>query len=291
MILITGAGGKTGRAVIRALVSKGEPVRALVHRSDQTQRLESLGVQQALAGDMNSRSTMARAVQGVRAIYHICPNVSPDELSIGQTVIAAARVAGIEHFVYHSVLHPQTESMPHHWQKLRIEEQLLESGLSYTILQPTVYMQNILVHWKKILNEGIYPVPYPAETRLSYVDLDDVGQVAAIVLTESGHANATYQLVGTPGFSQDQVAGILSQQLGRQVRVTTVPLETWERQARRSGMGDYQVDTLLKMFRYYARYGLCGNPQVLSWLLLRPPLTLDNFIENTVHQQVQQEPI
>src|SRR3989337_2329470 len=259
MILITGAGGKTGRAVIRALVSKGDPVRALVHRSDQTQRVESLGVQQALAGDMNSRSTMARAVQGVRAIYHICPNVSPDELSIGQTVIAAARVAGIEHFIYHSVLHPQTESMPHRWQK--------------------------------VLNEGIYPVPYPAETRLSYVDLDDVGQVAAIVLTESGHANATYQLVGTPGLSQDQVAGILSQQLGRQVRATTVPLETWERQARRSGMGDYQVDTLLKMFRYYARYGLCGNPQVLSWLLLRPPLTLDNFIENTVHQQVQQEPI
>ena len=291
MILITGAGGKTGRAVIRALISKGEPVRALVHRSDQIHSVESLGVQAALAGDMNSPSTMDRAVQGVRAIYHICPNVSPDEVTIGQTVIAAALTAGIELFVFHSVLHPQAESMPHHWQKLRIEEQLLESGLPYTILQPTVYMQNILVHWEKILNDGSYPVPYPAETRLSFVDLDDVAQVAAIVLTESGHANATYELVGTPGLSQSQVADILSHQLGRPVRVTTVPIETWERRARHSGMGDYQVEALIKMFRYYARHGLCGNPQVLSWLLLRPPSTFENFIENTARQQVQQEPI
>src|SRR3989304_6140188 len=106
MILITGAGGKTGRAVMRALISKGEPVRALVHRSDQIQRVDSLGVREVLAGDMNSASKMDRAVRGVRAIYHICPNVSPDEVSIGQTAIAAARAAGIEHFVYHSVLHP-----------------------------------------------------------------------------------------------------------------------------------------------------------------------------------------
>jgi uncharacterized protein YbjT (DUF2867 family) len=237
---------------------------------------------------MNSPSTTDRAVQGMRAIYHICPNVSPDEVSIGRTVIAAAKVAGIEHFVFHSVLHPQTESMPHHWQKLRIEEQLLESGLPYTVLQPTVYMQNILVHWEKILNDGIYPVPYPPETRLCLVDLNDVAQVAAMVLTESGHTNATYELVGTPGLSQDQVATILSQQLGRPVRVTSVPIETWERQARRSGLGDYQVEALIKMFRYYARYGLCGNPQVLSWLLRHPPSSLENLIEYTVHQQLQQ---
>ena len=276
---------------MRALISKGEPLRALVHRSDQIQRVESLGVREVLAGDMNSASTMDRAVRGVRAIYHICPNVSPDEVSIGQTAIAAARAAGIEHFVFHSVFHPQTESIPHHWQKLRIEEQLLESGLPYTILQPTVYMQNILVHWKKILNDGVYPVPYPAETRLSFVDLENVAQVAAIALTESGHAYATYELVGTPGLSQSQVADALSHQLGRPVRVTTVPIETWERQARHSGMGEYQVEALIEMFRYYARFGLCGNPQVLRWLLLRPPSTLANFIENTVRQQVQQEPI
>ena len=259
-------------------------MRALVHRSDQTQRLESLGVQQALAGDMNSRSTMARAVQGVRAIYHICPNVSPDEVSIGQTVIAAAMTAGVEHFVFHSVLHPQTQSMPHHWQKLRIEEQLLESGLPYTILQPTVYMQNILVHWTKILNEGIYPVPYPAETRLSLVDLLDVAQVAAKVLTESDYKNAIYELVGTQGLSQTEIAVILSQQLDRSVTVRMIPLSEWEKQARVNGLGDHQVKTLTRMFRYYKQHGFSGNPRVLSWLLKRRSTDFGEFIRRTADE-------
>jgi hypothetical protein len=75
------------------------------------------------------------------------------------------------------------------------------------------------------------------------------------------------------------------------VNATSVPIEIWEEGARRSGMEDYQIETLICMFRYYARYGLCGNPQVLSWLLQRPPRTLENFIEDTIHQQLQQEPL
>ena len=61
--------------------------------------------------------------------------------------IRAAQSAGVERFVYHSVLHPQVEIMAHHWQKMRVEEQLFESGLSFTILQPAAYMQNVLAGW------------------------------------------------------------------------------------------------------------------------------------------------
>lgn len=291
MILVTGAAGKTGQAVLRALVSRGETARALVRRSDQISVVEALGVRAVLVGDMRNPSDMERALDGIQKVYHICPNVSPDEATIGATAIAAARSVGVEYFVFHSVLHPQAESMPHHWQKLRVEEQLFESGLTWTILQPAVYMQNILVHWKSITQQGEYPVPYPAETRLSLVDLEDVAQVAAIVLAEPWHAHATYELAGTPGLSQDQVAMILSQQLGRPVKVTTVPIEAWERQARRSGLGDYQVGALTAMFSYYARYGMCGNPQVLSWLLQHPPTILGNFVEYHALKHLHQEPL
>ena len=291
MILVTGAAGKTGQAVLRALISRGETARALVRRLDQIPVVEALGVRAALVGDMRDPLDMERAFNGIQKVYQICPNVSPDEAAIGATAIAAARSAGVERFVFHSVLHPQAESMPHHWQKLRVEEQLFESGLTWTILQPVVYMQNILVHWKSITQQGEYPVPYPAETRLSLVDLEDVAQVAALVLTEPGHTHATYELVGTPGLSQDLVAAILSQQLGRPVKVTTVPIEVLERQARRSGLGDYQIETLIAMFRYYARYGMCGNPQVLSWLLKRPPTILGNFVEYHALKHLQQEPL
>ncbi len=169
--------------------------------------------------------------------------------------------------------------MPHHWQKLRVEEQLFESGLCYTILQPTAYMQNVLAHWDQIMGQGVYPVPYAVETRLGMVDLEDVAEAAAIVLTELGHAGAVYELAGAEVLSQTEVATILGQQLGRPVRAETVPLETWERRARESGLGDYQVETLVKMFRYYERYGFWGNPRVLSWLLGRSPTTFAAFIE------------
>jgi uncharacterized protein YbjT (DUF2867 family) len=278
MILITGAAGKTGRAVLRALVAKGETIRALVHRSEQVRPLEALGAREVLAGDMRDQAIMERAAYGVRAVYHICPNVSPDEVAIGQAAIAAARSAGVEHFVYHSVLHPQTEAMPHHWQKLRVEEKLFESGLPHTILQPSAYMQNVLAHWEQVLEQGVYPVPYAIETRLGMVDLEDVAAAAAVVLTQAGHAGATYELAGAEALTQVEVAAILSQQLGRPVHAEVVSRQAWERGARASGLGDYQVQTLLKMFDYYERYGFWGNPHVLRWLLGRPPATFAAFV-------------
>ena len=122
MILITGAAGKTGRAVIQRLAANGQRVRGLVRRQEQAILLEQLGVWDTIAGDMRSQTTMDRAVLGARAIYHICPNMHPEETLIGEIVIRAAQSAGIERFVYHSVLHPQIEAMAHHWQKMRVEE-------------------------------------------------------------------------------------------------------------------------------------------------------------------------
>jgi uncharacterized protein YbjT (DUF2867 family) len=281
MILVTGAAGKTGRAVIQSLVAKGETVRALAHRPAQVRLVEEIGAREVVVGDMRLQATMDQAAQGVRAVYHICPNVSPEEVAMGQVAITAARSAGVEHFVYHSVLHPQVEAMPHHWQKLRVEEQLFESGLFYTILQPAAYMQNVLAHWDQVMEQGVYPVPYAVETRLGMVDLEDVATAAAVVLTEPGHAGAVYELSGAEVLSQVEVAVILSQQLGRPVRAEAVPLETWERRARDSGLSDYQVETLVKMFRYYERYGFWGNPRILGWLLGRPPITFAAFVERS----------
>jgi uncharacterized protein YbjT (DUF2867 family) len=285
MILVTGAAGKTGRGIIRALAHRGEAVRALVHRREQTRLVEQAGARQVVVGDMRTQTTVDQATQGVRAVYHICPNVSPDEVVLGETAITAAQRAEVKHFVYHSVLHPQVEAMPHHWQKLRVEERLFGSGLPYTILQPAAYMQNVLAHCDRILEQGTYSVPYAVETRLGMVDLEDVAEAAAVVLTEPGHVGATYELVGEEAISQIEVATILSQQLGRPVYAESVPLDAWEQQARASGLRDYQVETLVKMFRYYERYGFWGNRRVLGWLLGRPPTTFAAFVERSRCQQ------
>jgi len=279
VILVTGAAGKTGRSVIKALAARGESVRALVHRAQQASAVRDEGAQDVKVGDMRDQAVIDQAVDGVRAIYHICPNMIPDEFSIGQVVVKAAGANGIEQVAYHSVLHPQTEAMPHHWQKLRTEELLFESGLAYTILQPAVYMQNLLAYWDQIVRQGVYAVPYAADTRLSMVDLEDVSQAAAVVLTERGHVGATYELVGAGALTPAEIAANLEQHLGHPVRAEAVPLDVWEQGARASGLGEYQVETLLQMFRYYERYGFWGNPNVLTWLLRRPPATFASFVE------------
>jgi len=279
MILVTGAAGKTGRAVIRALAARGQTVRALVHRHQQASVAINAGAQDVVAGDMRDRAVVTRAMGRVRAVYHICPNMSPDELPIARVAFEAARAAGVEHLVYHSVLHPQTEAMPHHWQKLRAEELLFESGFPYTILQPAAYMQNVLAYWDQIIQQGLYAVPYSAGTRLGMVDLEDVAEVAAVVFTEDGHAGATYELAGADVLTPAEIAAILEQSLAQPVRARTVPLEVWEEGARAAGLGEYQSETLLQMFRYYERYGFWGNPHVLAWLLCRQPTSFASFAE------------
>jgi uncharacterized protein YbjT (DUF2867 family) len=251
--------------------------------------VKELGVDNIIVGDMRSREVLKETFRGIKAVYHICPNVNPDEdeLSIGQSVLSVAKAAGVEQFVYHSVLHPQIESMPHHWHKLRVEEAIFESGIPFTILQPAAYMQNILVHWNLIVKEGIYPIPYGQESRLSMVDLEDVAKVAALVLTETGHEGAIYELCGSEVLSQTEVANIISQNLGYPVRIKVIPITEWEVNSRKQGMGDFQIKTLIKMFHYYEQYGFWGNSSVLESLLGHPASRFTNFIERTIRERMQ----
>jgi len=285
MILVTGASGKTGQAVVAALARAGAPTRALVRRPSQIEVLTNLGAREVMAADMRLTPELRRAVENMRAVYHICPNVNPDEVEIGRRVFAAAKEAGVEHLVLHSVLHPQTEQMPHHWNKLRVEEALFESGLNFTILQPTAYMQNLLAGWKLIAEDGVLRNPYPVETRLSLVDLEEIAEVAAMVLTKRGQTGATYELAGTPPLTQTEVAAILSDALGRPVRAEAEPIGAWEARARTASLGDHQRATLIRMFHYYERHGLIGNPNILRWLLGREPTALAEFARRAARGQ------
>lgn len=279
MILISGAGGKTGKAILKRLLQRGAKIRAMIHHARQQAELKALGVNDVVCGDMRQRAFMFQALESVEAIYHICPNMSPDEFKIGRLVMEAARSRGVKHFVYHSVLHPQAQQMPHHWNKLKVETEIFASGLNYTILQPTAYMQNILAYWPSIVSEGVYILPYTAETRVALVDLDDVADAAVKVILEPGFKSGIYELVGTPAFTQTEIAQKISAKLGRTVRVETLSRVHWEAEVRKNGMPEYAIQTLLKMFIYYETYGMEGNSSVLEWILARSPVTYGQFLD------------
>jgi NAD(P)H dehydrogenase (quinone) len=278
MILVTGVGGKTGKAVIAALVARGATARAFVRSNAHEAALKRIGASEVVIGEMDDDAALMRAMNGVEAIYHICPNISPHEMTFAEEVVAAAEAAEVPRFVYHSVLHPQIEAMPHHWAKMRVEEMLFSSELDFTILQPTAYMQNSLAELARMTSDGVYRVPYPIETKLSLVDLDDVAAAAALVLTSEDHSNATYELVGTLPLDQSEIAAAFAHVLGREVRPEAESVKAWQARARIDGMDEHTVTGLTKMFVSYASDGLKGNPHVLGWLLGRKPTTLTEFV-------------
>ena len=292
LLLVTGAAGKTGLAVIRKL--RDVPnlrIRALARNAGQCPLLEEAGVHETVIADLNDPTALATALQGADSVYHVCPNVHPQEVPIGRRIIALARQAGVRRFVLHSVLQPGIREMPHHWAKRSVETVLAESGLEFTILQPAPYMQNILGQRVSLCEQGVYSVPYHLATRVSMVDLEDVAEAVVRVLADfdggggpersAAHFGATYELCGPGLLDQTEIATVLGRALRREVRAEVEGREVWAKSAHRAGMSRYQVETLLAMFRYYERSGMTGSAQPLENLLGRPPATFAQFAERT----------
>lgn len=243
--------------------------------------MKSLGVMEVVAGDMMDQKAIDEAFIGISAVYHICSAVNPYEVQIGEMVIKAARLAKVEHFVYHSVLHSVLQDMPHHQKKLMVEELLVNSGIPYTIIQPAVFMQNILESWKLLSEKGIFQQKFftTQETRMCMLDLEDLAEAASIILTSPGHMEATYELCGPGNLSLSDMVTAMEQYFGREIKVETPQDEMFAAQLKKLGVGDYQVNTLLKMFQHYNEHGFIGNSNVLTWILGRKPNDFVSFIE------------
>jgi uncharacterized protein YbjT (DUF2867 family) len=285
MILIVGANGITGRAIVRHLVARGVPVRGLASNTQSAAALAAIGAIPTI-GNMRDEDSLVAAMAGVERVYHICPRMQPDELAIGHTLIAAARRSGVRHIVFHSVTPPHLEDVPFHWEKMRVENALLESGLDFTVLRPTNYMQNVQWTWNRIVNDGIYELPYAPERVLSWLDVHDAGEAAANVLTEPGHEGATYELCGQSPISRHRVAELIAETIDRPVRATKISLTDYFAMPYWDGRKPEDLERLGTMFDHYDRVGCnIGNPHVLRMLLGREPTDYRTFIRRYAEQR------
>ncbi|MEQ8246983.1 MAG: NmrA family NAD(P)-binding protein [Alphaproteobacteria bacterium] len=277
IVFVSGAGGRTGLSIVPALTAAGHTVRFLTRQTRYGGPLSDLQGADPVVADLGSDAEIARAMVDAEAVYHIPPNMHPNEIDFGKRVVAAAKSAGVAHVVYHSVLHPQVQALTHHWNKLFVEEALIESGLPYTILQPSSYMQNTAGDWAGIVERGVHTLAFSATAKLSLVDLDDVAAVAAQVVGQSDHFGAIYELAGPAMLSCEDKAAILSTVLGRPIRAAQDSEETFRRKAAAAGMPQHVIDTRAQMFAHYDTQGLPGNPNVLRWLLGRSPTTYEQY--------------
>jgi NAD(P)H dehydrogenase (quinone) len=217
-VAVVGGHGKTGRAVCAGLA---DPVP--LGRAD--------------------RADLAGAMAGCDAVYLIAPNLHPDEPAYVAEVLDAMAAAGVDRVVYHSVASPYVPAMPHHLGKARSEDLVRRSGLAWTILQPGAYLQNL------DLSRGPVQVPYDVAAPFGFLDLADLGAAAALVLSEDGHAGATYELASV----RSSVAGVAADAGLSAERVADPGTHPW----------------LTAMFDYYDRHGLPAGTRVLAALLGR----------------------
>ena len=280
MILVTSAGGKSGRAMIGAFSAAGETVRAVLRRADSDAELRALGASEIVHADLGDAAAVAQAAAGCSAIYYICPNMTEDEKRIGDNVIAAAKAAGVGRLVFHSVLHTQVQALKHHWARLFVEEAIIESGVPFSILQVGSYYQNMLPGWAKMVETGVHAMAYDVDAPMSLVDLDEVAEAALNVLRDPGCANGIFEICG-PVITLREKAAILSEVLARPVEARKLPAEEAVAHAAHMGVGAYGQDCMRRMFAHYDDHGLIGSPRVLGWLLGRAPADFETFARRT----------
>jgi uncharacterized protein YbjT (DUF2867 family) len=281
MILVTAASGRTGRSVVAALGRIGHDVRAFDIVDDVERLVAKGGAAEAVVGDLLSAGDLRRALDGVDSVIHIGPPMHPREAEMGHSVVSGARKAGVEHFMQFSVTHPQLEPLLNHQAKLAVEREVLLSRMSFTILQPMHYMQNIDVN--RVVEEGALHQPYSLDTRLAHVDLEDVAEVAATVVGDPHHHYATYELCGRDFRSARELAQIITAESGRAVTASQVaPHDPVHGGGVPSEADDHHHDAMVRLFDHYGRYGITGNPNVLGWLLGRQPTSFAEYVRRSL---------
>jgi uncharacterized protein YbjT (DUF2867 family) len=280
MILVTSANGNQGKRLVPKLLAAGHDVRACVQTEKSAEHLRALGVQEVLVGDLAAPGSIAEALHGVASVYHIGPTLHPAERAMGFAMVDAAREAGVGHFVLSSVLHAITTDLIQHEIKRDLEEHLLSSGLEFTILQPSNYMMPMRMI--PVFEEGVFRLSWSLDRKQSMVDLDDVTDVAALVLGDpEHHAAATYELVGPGRFTAHDIGRVLTHVLGREIGVEYMDPQAFLR-SRFAGSDpsslEYRARVSGAISARYSSHDFLGNPNVLTWLLRRPPTSFEAFV-------------
>lgn len=267
--LVTGASGKTGRAVTTALTARGVSVLAVIRPESDNERVcREAGADDVARVDLGSGEGMDEALRGVDVVYHLAPNVDDREVEMAVRVARAADRTGVHRFGFHSVLHPADASMPHHVRKHLAENKVREIIPGATVLRPAAYQDNLV----PAALAGEISVPYSLDAPFTNVALADVAEAAAVVLTDAGHGGRTYDLVGPQTLTVREMAEVATEVLRRVVSVREITTEDWV-SGPGAGLPVRERDELAAMFRSYDREGLTGDSDDLARLLGRPPST------------------
>jgi uncharacterized protein YbjT (DUF2867 family) len=280
-ILVTGGTGHVGSEVVKQLQKRKADIRLLVRKEDTP---IPAGVEKAV-GDLLDPVSVRKAMEGVDKLY-LLNAVLPDELTQGLIAYDLAKKLKLSHVVYHSVFRVEHfKDVPHFASKLAIESALREFDVPFTVLRPNYFSQNDASLKDPLTKAGIYPMPL-GNVGVSVVDIRDIAEAAAIVLTSGEHNGETYNLNGPDVVSGAKAASIWSEVLGKEVRYTGHNMDAFEEQMRKKAPSWSAFDIRM-MFEGYLERGFVaedGDVEKLTKLLGHAPRRYEDFAKETFLQ-------
>jgi uncharacterized protein YbjT (DUF2867 family) len=209
---------------------------------DQAKARKQFGADVAFTTfDFENEDTFAEALEGVEKVF-LLPPLMPNQVEVANAFVDAAKRAGVRHIVKLSVMNADTEP-PFTFGKWHAasERHIHESGLAFTFLRPNSFMQNFMNHFPP--RDGVIYLPW-GNGKASFVDTRDIAAVAAEVLTGKGYEGNTYTLTGPAALGIAEVAKLLSEAAGREIKYVDVPEAAARDGMLQAGLPQWMVDAL-----------------------------------------------
>ena len=247
MLLVTGANGLNGSAVVSRLSARGVPVRALVRTLSKGADLATLPGVEVVEGDMARPETLVDALRGVERAMLISSSDAA-MFDVQASFIDAARAAGVRHVVKLSGIMPEVDS-DFRFARMhgQIEQKLEASGMAFTHLRAGEFMQAYFRQVRSIVAQSAIRLPM-ADARIASIDVADIADVAVAALTGAGHAGQTYPITGPAALTMAEVAEQISVAIGKPVRYIPVPPQDYLAANLANGMPAYTAEALVELY-------------------------------------------
>ncbi|EIE52397.1 NmrA family protein [Salipiger aestuarii] len=275
MITVFGATGTTGAPLVDTLLAKGAQVRAVTSDPAKLDGLKAKGCE-AVAANFTDAAALEQACAGADKIYLVTP-AHRDMRRWKAGAIEAAKAAGVGHVVLATGLgaSPKAGLTFGKWHS-DTQELLKESGLDWTFVQPTYFMQNLLWQAEGIARDGVYYDDLGGP--VAWIDARDIADVAAEALTGSGHAGKVYGLTGPEALTGEDIAAVLSEVTGRSI--TSAPLSPDDAKAAMvaGGMQDEVAAAMVELASIAPKGYLGRIETTVSDVLGRPARRFHDFV-------------
>ena len=275
-LLVAGANGQNGRLLLKKLAEKNIPVRAMVRNKDRAVDLEN-ETTEIVEADLSSPATLDKALESIEQAY-IVTAIHPDTATYFSNFYQAAKKAGVRHVIKLSGLgtdaHSPSEILRQHYQS---DQQLLQSGLDYTVIQPNSFFQNILGQKRAILRKGRFGMLL-GEASQSLVDMNDVAEATVRIIQDKKHINKIYPLTGPEPISGNDMAEQLSNLLEKPVSYKPISGTLAKQEMRAGGLPEWNANALVEIMALFATGAFQETTSDLENILDRKPNRFADFL-------------